>query len=77
MLTLTRLEGESLYLDNIYDADGNEIPPIVVKRVDKNRIGIEADYSVRILRSEIVERIKIDEMNARYRDGVYLAEKEE
>ncbi|MCG9714186.1 hypothetical protein L1D29_15300 [Shewanella insulae] len=35
MLILTRAEGESLYLDNIYDADGNQLPPIEVTNMGK------------------------------------------
>lgn len=66
MLTLTRLEGESLELSNIYDAEGNELPPIVVCHVKANKIGIHADHTVKILRSEILARIKIDALNESY-----------
>lgn len=74
MLTLTRSEGESLYLDNIYDADGNRIPPIIIKHVDKNKIGIAADKSVKIFRSELFDKIRTQQINQQYRQGLYLTE---
>ncbi|MCL1043416.1 carbon storage regulator [Shewanella marisflavi] len=77
MLILTRVEGESLYLDNIYDANGNQLPPIEVINMGKNSIGVHADKSITILRSEILDRVKIKKLNDRYRSNIYLTEKEE
>ncbi|QYJ92061.1 carbon storage regulator [Shewanella spartinae] len=77
MLILTRAEGESLYLDNIYDADGNQLPPIEVINMGKNSIGVHAANSITILRSEVHHRAKIKELNARYRDNVCLADNDE
>ncbi|QYJ99757.1 carbon storage regulator [Shewanella psychrotolerans] len=74
MLILTRAEGESLYLDNIYDVDGNQLPPIEVINMGKNSIGVHAANSITILRAEILHRANIKQLNTRYRDNVCLAD---
>lgn len=55
MLILTRKPNSSITITNIYDENGQQLQDIEINVYSDNRIGIVADGSVDIYRSEILE----------------------
>ncbi|WP_076416613.1 carbon storage regulator [Shewanella sp. UCD-KL12] len=55
MLVLTRKANSSIIITNIFDEKGQQLKDIEINVFSDNRIGIEADSSVDIYRSEILE----------------------
>ncbi|SQH77742.1 conserved protein of unknown function, might belong to Carbon storage regulator homolog [Shewanella benthica] len=55
MLILTRKPNSSITITNIYDENGQKLEDIEINIYSDNRIGIVADRSVDIYRSEILE----------------------
>ncbi|QYJ80465.1 carbon storage regulator [Shewanella acanthi] len=55
MLIVTRKAGQCVYLSNIYDAEGNRLPDIKVVTLGDDKVGIDADLSVCILRDELYD----------------------
>ncbi len=55
MLILTRKPNTSIILTNVFDEKGQQLKDIEINVYSDNRIGIEADTSVDIYRSEILE----------------------
>lgn len=55
MLILTRKPNSSITITNIFDEHGQQLKDIEINVYSDNRIGIEADGSIDIYRSEILE----------------------
>ncbi|MDB2387035.1 carbon storage regulator [Shewanella sp.] len=55
MLILTRAANSTIILNNIYDEYGNSLGRIEINFFKENRIGIEADKSIDIVRAEILD----------------------
>ncbi|MPY22528.1 carbon storage regulator [Shewanella psychropiezotolerans] len=55
MLILTRKPNSSITITNVYDENGQKLQDIEINIYSDNRIGIVADGSVDIYRSEILE----------------------
>lgn len=55
MLILTRSVNSAIVLNNIYDQDGNCLGEIEINFFKDNRIGIKADKSIDIIRTETLE----------------------
>ena len=55
MLILTRKPNSSITITNIFDENGQQLKDIEINVYSDNRIGIEADGSIDIYRSEILE----------------------
>ncbi|EDP99992.1 carbon storage regulator [Shewanella benthica] len=55
MLILTRKPNSSITITNIYDENGQKLEDIEINIYSDNRIGIVADRSIDIYRSEILE----------------------
>ncbi|WP_299791814.1 carbon storage regulator [uncultured Shewanella sp.] len=55
MLILTRKTNTSVIITNIYDKNGNQLKDIEINIYPDNRIGIDADSSIDIYRSEILQ----------------------
>ncbi|QFU21889.1 carbon storage regulator [Shewanella eurypsychrophilus] len=55
MLILTRKPNSSIIITNIFDENGQQLKDIEINVYSDNRIGIEADGSIDIYRSEILE----------------------
>ncbi|RTR38396.1 carbon storage regulator [Shewanella canadensis] len=55
MLILTRKTNTSVTITNVYDENGEPLKDIEINIYADNRIGIDADSSVDIYRSEILQ----------------------
>lgn len=54
MLVIKRRDGESFVLDGLSAANAGQV---TIKQLSNGRIGIEAPKEVRILRSELIDRL--------------------
>jgi sRNA-binding carbon storage regulator CsrA len=54
MLIISRPSGSSFTISNVFDADGKQLHNIKVVILGDDRIGIQADKSVIVLRTEVL-----------------------
>ncbi|MBO2656120.1 hypothetical protein I6M49_22005 [Shewanella algae] len=56
MLTFTRRNGDTFTLDNLYDANSQPLPDVVVIFLGHGKVSLDADRSIVVSRTDAIDK---------------------